>query len=297
MGSAWSNAFWLLNPKQIGNLTEDIVAGYLGNQARDWNAAPFASSIPSYCAYENRPTLGKIVVSMESATYLCTRRSEGVDANHSDIVKPKDRASQPYAFFKANFISAFENLTAHSLPEPSPVIVVDCHLANLPNIMPSNGVNELDLVYTPGDDGGGPIGTGGKLNQSGERLTWSTDLIGFPVMYCELTTESKPLYSVTFDLHLKFNTVDKNANGQIGPGQLLKERDWPIGVTRLSNTYSFGFYAFTTGQYMVFATFPSTAQYLDPNSNNRRAARLVVVNWQALSFAPAVSIKSVPTSP
>lgn len=53
----------------------------------NWLAANFG--IPTYCAYEKLPTFGDIIVSRDSALGFCNRRSEAVEANHVDIVKPE----------------------------------------------------------------------------------------------------------------------------------------------------------------------------------------------------------------
>ena len=66
--------------------------------------------IPSYCAYETQNTFNTRVVSYESATHLCNRRFDPVDADHFGIAKPQDVNSQPYTLFKANYKEVFERL-------------------------------------------------------------------------------------------------------------------------------------------------------------------------------------------
>jgi pimeloyl-ACP methyl ester carboxylesterase len=98
----------VLRSPQIMKLGTDIQKDYLGDLSRQWSLEDLGL-IPSYCAYETQDTLfyGR-VVSMESATHLCTRQISAVDANHLDIAKPKDSNSQPYTTFKANYLEAFE---------------------------------------------------------------------------------------------------------------------------------------------------------------------------------------------
>jgi hypothetical protein len=61
-------------------------ADYVANLLRNWLAADFP--IPSYCAYEKRRTYGLDVVTLDSASNLCTKRLDPIDADHEDIVKP-----------------------------------------------------------------------------------------------------------------------------------------------------------------------------------------------------------------
>jgi pimeloyl-ACP methyl ester carboxylesterase len=98
----------VVNSPQIMKLTTDIQKDYLGDLSRQWSSENLAR-IPSYCAYETRDTLfyGR-VVSMESATHLCTRHISAVDANHFEIAKPKDSNSPPYTTFKESYLEAFE---------------------------------------------------------------------------------------------------------------------------------------------------------------------------------------------
>jgi pimeloyl-ACP methyl ester carboxylesterase len=59
---------------------------YLGDLQRQWlNVNNF---IPSFCAYEKRTTYGVNVVTQQSASNLCNRRLDPIDADHMTIVKP-----------------------------------------------------------------------------------------------------------------------------------------------------------------------------------------------------------------
>jgi hypothetical protein len=192
-------------------------------------------------------------------------------------------------------------LRTHSGAPPKlvlPIIAADCRMASLPGKMPPNGLNYLDFTYSLNDGDGGPIGTGGFAKQPGESIAWATDRIGFPIMYCELTTKYiRELYSVRFNLHVTFSKAIQRPNGQIDSGETVKERQWPVEIARISDTYSFGFYSYTTSNYLVYARFSAAAQYFDAEDNTQRDARLLVVNTQALSFVPAYALKPKQASP
>lgn len=67
---------------------------------RQWLSAGF--DIPSFCAYETRKTFGLSVVTQASASNLCNRRLDPIDADHLTIVKPSgDRAASYLAFSSA----------------------------------------------------------------------------------------------------------------------------------------------------------------------------------------------------
>jgi hypothetical protein len=78
-------------PLEGNDLLQSIQAG--------WLACKEAKEIPSYCAFELLPILGTIVVSRSSATALCNQELDPIDANHIDIVKPKDRKDPRYSRF------------------------------------------------------------------------------------------------------------------------------------------------------------------------------------------------------
>jgi class 3 adenylate cyclase len=174
----------------------------------------------------------------------------------------------------------------------APVIAVDCRLATLPATVLTSGINTLDFIHM--SDDGGPIGVGGTTSPPGSTLTWPTDRLGWPIMYCEFTThDSRQLYSIQFNLNVSFHEVDKLPNGTIQNGILIKEREWPILITRINSNYSFGFYAFTTGNLMVSVKLPETAHYFDVETNQQLDARLLMVNWQVMSFASANAMKPI----
>jgi pimeloyl-ACP methyl ester carboxylesterase len=74
---------------------------YLADLQRQWLAAEF--KFPSYCAYEKQNTYGPAIVTMVSASALCTRALDPIDADHINIVKRADKGSESYLAFKAAY--------------------------------------------------------------------------------------------------------------------------------------------------------------------------------------------------
>jgi hypothetical protein len=74
----------------------------LADLLRQWLAAEFI--FPSYCAYEKQNTYGLSIVTIQSASHLCTRALDPIDADHINIVKPSDQGSDSYLAFKAAFL-------------------------------------------------------------------------------------------------------------------------------------------------------------------------------------------------
>ncbi|MGA2494252.1 MAG: hypothetical protein ABSF67_15120 [Roseiarcus sp.] len=166
-----------------------------------------------------------------------------------------------------------------------PVMAVNCSPSSLPPIVPPNGLNFGDFVYPSSATG---VGSGGR---PGSLTKWPSDRISMP-MYCELTIhDNTELYDLTFKLHVFFHEVYKRADGSIENDPLVGERDYPIAIGRINDNLSFGFYAFTTGESMVYATFPNTVKYTDGRSDELKDARLLTINWKALSFAPASALR------
>jgi pimeloyl-ACP methyl ester carboxylesterase len=102
------------NP-QFGNLRQVKVDEYLGNLQSDWLADPSLLAIPSFCAYEIRKTVTARIVEQESATNLCNRRLDPIDANHIEIVKPQSTRDKPYQAFKSAYLDSLK-----STPEQTP---------------------------------------------------------------------------------------------------------------------------------------------------------------------------------
>ena len=75
---------------------------YLGPLQSNWLGADLG--LKSYCAYETVPLLlGQKVVERDSATNLCNKRLDPINADHLNMVKPIDSNSTPYRALKAAF--------------------------------------------------------------------------------------------------------------------------------------------------------------------------------------------------
>jgi hypothetical protein len=85
------------NP-QLGKMRPMNAEDFLADQLRQWLAAEL--KIPSYCAYERQDTLGLSVVKMQSASALCTKALDPINANHINIAKPANASSDVYQGFK-----------------------------------------------------------------------------------------------------------------------------------------------------------------------------------------------------
>jgi pimeloyl-ACP methyl ester carboxylesterase len=88
----------LSSNSQMGAMLPIDTNEYLASIQKNWLAAQFA--IASYCAYETLDTHGVRVVGESSATNLCNRPLDPINANHLDIVKPTDREDAPYISFR-----------------------------------------------------------------------------------------------------------------------------------------------------------------------------------------------------
>jgi pimeloyl-ACP methyl ester carboxylesterase len=99
------------NPQIRGMLP--VGAGeYVSVLQRDWRALPV--HVRSRCAYEKQDTHGIRIVDETSATTLCDGPVDLIDADHINIVKPKDQTDLPYVAFKQAFKSIRQNPTAVS---------------------------------------------------------------------------------------------------------------------------------------------------------------------------------------
>lgn len=94
-----------LSSPQISKLKAMKSDDYLADMLRQWLSAGF--EFPSYCAYEKRLTSGlSLVVDMASASALCTKALDPIDADHIQIVKPQSQDSAAYIAFKAAYADA-----------------------------------------------------------------------------------------------------------------------------------------------------------------------------------------------
>lgn len=90
------------NP-QLGDLRPMKSDEYLANLQRDWLASAKLRELPAFCAYETLPLITSRVVEQESASNLCNRPLDPINANHVDIVKPESRDDKPYRTFAAAY--------------------------------------------------------------------------------------------------------------------------------------------------------------------------------------------------
>lgn len=89
------------NP-QFSKMKPIDAENYLGDLLRQWLAAELR--IPSYCAYEKKSTYSLAIVTFQSASALCTKALDPIEADHINIVKPADRNATPYLAFKAAYV-------------------------------------------------------------------------------------------------------------------------------------------------------------------------------------------------
>ncbi len=89
------------NNPQFSQMKTMDAHGFLADQLRQWIAADF--EIPSYCAYESKKTFGLQIVSLQSASALCSASLDAMNFDHIDIVKPESNAAQPYLAFKVAY--------------------------------------------------------------------------------------------------------------------------------------------------------------------------------------------------
>ncbi len=116
------------NP-QFGKMMSMKSEDYLADQQRAWLAAGF--DIPSYCAYELKETFGQKIVEQQSATNLCNRRLDPINANHIDIVKPGNTKDVSYLTFKNAFREVFPD-TQKELTDWNKYLKVNAGSANCP---------------------------------------------------------------------------------------------------------------------------------------------------------------------
>jgi pimeloyl-ACP methyl ester carboxylesterase len=104
------------NPQIKGMLPTDENE-YLASVQKGWLAAQFP--IASYCGYETRDTYGIRVVDQASATNLCNRHLDPIDANHFDIVKPSDVKAASYISFRTAVQEILNEEKATGKPAPA----------------------------------------------------------------------------------------------------------------------------------------------------------------------------------
>jgi pimeloyl-ACP methyl ester carboxylesterase len=101
-GSKLANAAsYLSSNPQIEKMKWIDSRDFLADLTRRWLGAepPF----PTYCAYEKQTYAGQLVVDFGSATYLCTKHPDPIDADHVNIAKPAGNRSPQYQSFAAAY--------------------------------------------------------------------------------------------------------------------------------------------------------------------------------------------------
>jgi hypothetical protein len=164
-----------------------------------------------------------------------------------------------------------------------PSIAVDCHEATVPTSTPTNGLSFIDFRHVDGE--ADITGLAERMSSSGPPPAWPQDRLGFTVIRCDLSNEENyDLLFVLINIHVKyFESIVKNSN--ISPGSVVYERILPIEISKIDAGKTFSFYGYTSGKYFVYANF-SEAVVTSLETNKQEPLRLVLTNWQALSFAP-----------
>ncbi|MEX0878731.1 MAG: hypothetical protein WEF99_07610 [Thermoanaerobaculia bacterium] len=128
-------ALHLTENPQLANMQPLDDDTYVKTLREQWLASSddpgldYPRKVSSYCAYELEPTWGFQIVSETSATYLCNRATTAILADHLDIVKPADTASETYvallAAYKNQFGAAAEPIRLALAQRRSPMLMVE----------------------------------------------------------------------------------------------------------------------------------------------------------------------------
>src|SRR5262245_19655903 len=110
---------------------------YLADLLRDWLAADF--KIPTYCAYERRPTYTQTIVTFQSASSLCTKRVDPIDTNHIDIVKPANEDAVSYLAFKAAY--------THEMAVRRPNAALIEHFERILNSLQQTQIRKMEELF------------------------------------------------------------------------------------------------------------------------------------------------------
>lgn len=88
-----------LGNSQLDAMTSFEQSNFLQDQASAWRASKMFSEVYSLCAFENKLTIGVLVVDQASAQSLCTERTVPSEESHSGIAKPYSENSIVYKAF------------------------------------------------------------------------------------------------------------------------------------------------------------------------------------------------------
>jgi len=104
-----------------------------------------------------------------------------------------------------------------------------------------------------------------------------------------MTNQEKfTLFAINFSLKVRFRENILSDDGRSSrSGEITKERDWPLAISKIDPGKSFTFYALTQGTNYANASFPQTASYFDPATNEQKEVRLLLLGWDSLGVTPA----------
>lgn len=97
----WANLF--SKNRQLEKLQIEDGDKYLSDQYRSWLAVPNLRDIPAYCAYEKKETSAAKVVEFSSASAMCNRELDPINADHIQIVKPRDNQAKSFTVLRNAF--------------------------------------------------------------------------------------------------------------------------------------------------------------------------------------------------
>jgi len=151
-------------------------ASFLATLQRTWLAAPELRSLPTFCAYELRPTMGLMVVEQQSVTNLCNEQVDPLDGDHSGIVKPSGVESRSHLALRA----AFSNASARRISEPGldekdvrvpEVLIRDSNLiVDCFSYQPANTESNDSKSWTCPDAGGAYFSVGEFQSENDARV-------------------------------------------------------------------------------------------------------------------------------
>ncbi len=111
--NAASLAYLVSKNEQFRNMMPFVPGSYVEALAKKWlatsedRATGYPKKIWSYCAYEKKEYLGRIIVDELSATHLCNAQPRSILSDHLDMVKPDSLNSEPHVYLtKAYQIAA-----------------------------------------------------------------------------------------------------------------------------------------------------------------------------------------------
>jgi pimeloyl-ACP methyl ester carboxylesterase len=97
-----------LNNPSLAQMSPADSDDFLRELDADWKSIPGDTRPIISCAYEKLDTFGMRVVNWSSATRFCNHPGIAVEADHIDIVKPKNTASPAYQTFASALIYAIQ---------------------------------------------------------------------------------------------------------------------------------------------------------------------------------------------